>query len=162
MGRRRRGWYWSYIVRPATEKEAEFFVCDGPKVEPIMYWAGRRGDEEGWHDLPMLGHRFFLSTEAETEVILLVGRCPDLLGKLRVVTRFEPEPKEKRRRRVNAGGSAKAVGNPVHGHEPGGDVPPRQGTEQLSGHDVDRQGAVPDVDPRNQEREDVRDEGRGG
>lgn len=96
MGRKRRGWYWAYIVRPATEKESEFFVCDGPKVDPIMYWTGHHGGTEAWHDLVSLGHRFFLSTDAETEALLIVGRCPDLLGKLRVVTRFEPEPKEKR------------------------------------------------------------------
>lgn len=132
MGRRRRGWYWAFIVRPADEHEAKFFTVGEGMVRPedlIMFWTGRSPSGENWHDLMQVAHRFFLASDAEAEALLLVSRSPDYLGKVRVITRFIPEPKEKRRRRRDVGGSSKAVGDPVHGLEPGGDVPPRQGAE---------------------------------
>ena len=103
MGRRPRGELKAFIVRDLTDGEREKYGHDVIAVNNYtkMYWAGPySGSGDTFYPYQSCARAHDFSTNADEEILKLVLKFPDLMGKLRIEFEFIPESDFEKKKRL--------------------------------------------------------------
>ena len=103
MGRRRRGELKAFIVRDLTDAERQKYGHDVIAVNNYtkMYWAGPySGGGDTFYPYQSCARAHDFSYSADEEILKLVLKFPDLMGKLRIEFEFIPETEFEKKKRL--------------------------------------------------------------